>query len=45
MFMQQKRDPAVARAELKRNVTVFAAACLVVRAVPYLLDLLQKQRA
>ncbi len=45
MFMQQKRDPAVAKAELRRNVTLFAAACLAVRAVPYVLDFLQSQRA
>lgn len=45
MFVQQKRDPAVARAELRRNTVLFAAACLAVRAVPYILDFLQKQRA
>ena len=45
MFVQQKRDPAVVRGELRRNATMFAAACLAVRVVPYLLDFLQKQRA
>lgn len=42
MFVQQRRDPAVARAELKRNLTWFAGAILVVRAAPYVLAALQK---
>lgn len=43
MFVQKKADPAVARAELKRNVTVFLTAVLVVRALPYCLELFQKK--
>lgn len=42
MFVQKKADPAVARAELKRNVTVFLTAVVVVRALPYCLELFQK---
>ncbi|KAL4452541.1 hypothetical protein ABPG75_008203 [Micractinium tetrahymenae] len=40
MFVQKKADPAVARAELKRNVTVFLTAVLAVRALPYCLELM-----
>lgn len=43
MFVQKKTDPAVARAELKRNASIFLTAVLVIRALPYCLDLLQKK--
>lgn len=41
MFVQRKTDPAVARAELKRNIGIFVTAMLVIRAAPYCLELLQ----
>lgn len=41
MFVQQKRDPKLARAELKRNISIFAAAVLAIRASTYLLDAMQ----
>lgn len=44
MFVPKKTDPAVARAELKRNATLFVAAVLVIRAVPYCLDFFQKNK-
>lgn len=43
MFVQRKTDASVARAELKRNLTVFAAACVLIRATPYVLELLSKK--
>lgn len=45
MFVQKRPDPAVARAELKRNLGVFAVALLVIRAAPYALDALQGAQA
>ena len=42
-FVQRRPDPKVARKELQYNVSVFAATILVVRAIPYILQALQKQ--
>lgn len=41
-FAPRKPDAALARAELKRNVTWFLAIALAVRAAPYVLGALQK---
>lgn len=45
MFVQKKPDPALAKAELRRNITLFAGAVAVIRAVPYILAFVQEQRS
>lgn len=42
-FVQRKPDPQVAKAELRRNLTIFGAAVIAVRITPYVLDLFQSK--
>lgn len=44
-FIARKPDPAVARAELRRNLALFGAAILAARVTPYVLHLLQPNDA
>lgn len=42
-FVPRRPDPQVAKAELRRNLTVFGAAVVAVRAIPYVLNLFQSK--
>jgi hypothetical protein len=45
MFMPKRPEASAARKELQKNVTYFAAAVLVIRAAPFVLEFLQSIRA
>lgn len=44
-FVLRKPDPAVVRASLRRNLALFGAVVVAVRAAPYVLHLLQETEA